>query len=178
MAGEEFGVQHLMTEKKKKWTGVRPTKVQYLARIKLCCDLLSRGYRKFELKGILKRQYGVSFRTCENYLSRARAMLLNEMGITREEARSQSCDLYKSIIKDPASTPREKILAPQRLDKVLGLEDHSVKVQQTGTITHEHGGLELRITELIKRNPEQRDAVLGLARRLGLESDSGEIITG
>jgi len=161
-----------------KKTGVKPTKKQYIKRIKLCADLLGRGYRKCDIKLILSRQYDIGYRTCENYLSRARAMLLDELGISREEARSRSVDLYRSVMKDETASNRERLLACQRLDKVLGLEDHSVKVQQTGTINHEHGGLELRITELIRRNPEQRDAVIGLARRLGMVEDSSPFQSG
>ena len=167
-----------MLDTKKRKTGKKPTRKEYLARVKLCMDLLGRGYRKTDIKVVVKKQYGVSYRTVENYLSRARAMLLDELGTTREEQRSRSLDLYRSVLKDSTSSARERILAQQRIDKVLGLEDHQIKVQQPGTISHEHGGLELRIVEILKRNPEQRDVVLDLARRLGMEPDRSTIISG
>jgi hypothetical protein len=166
-----------MPDTKKRRTGKKPTRKDYLGRIKLCMDLLSRGYRKTDIKVICSKQYGVGYRTVENYLSRARSTLLSEMGTTREEMRMRSLDCYRSILRGNP-TPREAILAQARIDKLLGLEDHSVKVQQTGTITHEHGGLELRIVEILKRNPEQRDVVLDLARRLGVVEDRSPFVSG
>jgi len=91
-------------------------------RIVVTVALLAQGVRKSQIKRILASKFSVSARTCENYLARAREQLLEEVREERDEQRSLSLALYRSIISNPNSTMKDKILAQQRIDRLLGLE--------------------------------------------------------
>jgi hypothetical protein len=76
--------------------------------------------RRSELHKLVGKKFGVNWRTVDEYLGRARARLLERLRQTKDEFRSQSLATYQSILKNGNS--REKILAQERIDKLLGLE--------------------------------------------------------
>jgi hypothetical protein len=100
----------------------KPTKEDIEARIEYTLFLLSRRLYKSDIKRMLIRKYSIGARTCENYLSRAREILIKGTGQTKEEHRVASLNFYESIIAGPDSTLRDRIYANERLDKLLGLE--------------------------------------------------------
>lgn len=145
----------------------KPDAKSHLERIRLVTDMLSRGYRKTDIKLLVRRKFEVTSRTVENYLSHARRMLMEELGTSRHEQRAKSLDFYRSILKDTANANiRERIQAQMRIDKILGLEEPTV-VNSKVEHTHEHD-VELKITKYLEENPTQRDVVLDLARNLQL----------
>lgn len=100
----------------------KPTREEIEARIEYTLFLLSRRLYKSDIKKMLIRKYHVVARTCEVYLSRARAILIKGTGKTKEEHRVASLNFYESIIAGPDSTLRDRIYANERLDRLLGLE--------------------------------------------------------
>jgi hypothetical protein len=99
----------------------KPTREEEKERIEFTASLLSSGNRKGEIKRQLKARYGVSARTCERYLSRARPLVRASLGVSLEEVRLQSYSFWSSIIRDSTAPLRFKMRARKRLDKLLGL---------------------------------------------------------
>ena len=158
--------------------GTRPTQKDHISRLRMVADMLARGYRKADIKTVCKTRFGVCYRTVENYIRRARKMLLTELSTTREEQKARALDLYRGVTRDTtgAVTVRERLLAQQRIDKILGLEE-PLQIHQQGMMKHEHS-VESQVVEQLRDNPGQRDVVLELARRCRLESDSSPFISG
>ena len=158
--------------------GNKPTKKDYLGRIRLVADMMARGYRKADIKTVCRRRFGVCYRTVENYISKARKFLLSELATTREDQKARALDLYRGVIRDSSGnvTVRERLIAQTRVDKILGLEE-PLTIHQQGIMKHEHTA-ESQLVDILRDNPEKRDVVLDLARRVGMGQDSGPFITG
>lgn len=82
--------------------------------------MLGRHARKGQIHRFIKDKYGVEWRTVDIYIARARVNLLERLRQTKENHRCQSLALYEEILL--TGNPREKILAQERIDKLLGLE--------------------------------------------------------
>lgn len=101
-------------------------------RVSECRVALESHFTKGEIKKQMKEKYGVDARTVENYLSRAREQIVQEVAETREYLRSQSVAVYRRILRSPDSTAKDKIMAQRQIDHILGL--HAPwKVAQTDT---------------------------------------------
>src|SRR5690242_6202438 len=92
------------------------------SRVAYTVHLLSRSLRKGEVKHLLRVRYGVSARTCERLLARARARLREQTGASPDEHRADAFAFYTSVIRDPDASLRDKLLAQKRIDKLLGVE--------------------------------------------------------
>lgn len=95
---------------------------EYEERVELTYRLLSDGLRKGEIKQALKAQYGVTARTAESYLSRAKDMQLLELREDRESHRSAALAFYKRVLSDPSTRVADRLTAQKRIDHLLGLE--------------------------------------------------------
>jgi hypothetical protein len=105
---------------------------EHQRRVDECRALLERHLTKSEIKKAITAKYDVDGRTVERYLSRARDLIVLEISETRDYFRSQSLAVYRSVLKNPDATLKEKILAQRQIDHLLGL--HSPwKVAQTDT---------------------------------------------
>lgn len=82
----------------------------------------SRRLHKHAIKALLRQQFALSARSCERVLARARERILERTGKPKDEHRMDSLMFYDSIIRDSAAQIRYKILAQERIDKLLGLE--------------------------------------------------------
>ena len=90
------------------------------ARVDATEQLLARGVKKSDIKRAIKAKYGVSARTVENYISRARTKLLARISLDQGEQRAASLAFYQSILASSA-TVNEKIKAQRAIDNLLGL---------------------------------------------------------
>ena len=109
-------------------------------------DLLSKGYRKGEIKDKLREELGgedgaePSFRSMETLISQARAQMLEDSDRPREEHQADAIEFYKSVLRDPKAKTNSKITARARIDFILGLgaqhstlddpEDQAAKARQ------------------------------------------------
>jgi hypothetical protein len=142
----------------------RPTRADQEERCAFTAFLLSRYARKGEIKSLLKARFGVSARTCERLLARARELLLEGTGASPEEHRLRAFSFYVSVIRDPASTLRERMLAQKRIDKLLGLELRGPAAE----VGREAGPDPFAaIRQQALADPEARDLLARLAERLG-----------
>jgi len=88
-----------------------------------------RGCHKHEAVALVKRLYAGSplfgrpcySRTAMTLLRRARDLLIERAGSSREEQRMLSFAFYESIIRDPEASLTQKMKARTRLDRLLGL---------------------------------------------------------
>jgi hypothetical protein len=103
----------------------KPTRQEKEARIRSAFQLLLGGAYKGEVKEFLKTQYGVSARTTERYLARARGLLREEASLGSEAWRSSAAAIHESILQDPLASRREMVVAQKRIDKLLCLEARS-----------------------------------------------------
>jgi len=119
---------------KKGGGGDRCTIEEQDERIRLVADLLALGYFKAQIKQTVISRYGVTARTAERYLSRAREMLREYTEEDIEDHRGKALKVYWGVVRDPAATPMEKVRAQQRIDKILGLES-AHKVEHSGNLS-------------------------------------------
>lgn len=99
-------------------------------RIEITETLIARGMRKSDVKKYLKKEFGVTARTCENYLAEARDRILLKLRSDRDEHRAMALAFYQSIRADASAGFSDRLKAQQQIDHLLGL--HSPwKVSQT-----------------------------------------------
>jgi len=122
---------------------VKPSAEELRDRVEFTVFLLSRRLYKCDIKRILKKRYNVEFRACEDYLARARKILLEDTGRTREQHRIESLRLYESIVAGDGSSVRDILHAQERIDKLLGLE-----APQKHDVTTNHRAEDLSDDEL------------------------------
>ena len=103
---------------------------EYDARIEHALDLLIAHYRKSVIKTVLKETYGVTARTAENYISRARVLLLAQASDEQEFQRAKSIRYWESVIAHEETSVVEKRHARTRLDKIWGV-DAPTRIAQT-----------------------------------------------
>jgi hypothetical protein len=84
--------------------------------------LLARRAYKHEVIRLLRDHYGVSRRTCERILARARTLLIAFSGKSRDEHRDDALAWYVSVQRDPDASLETKMVSQARIDKLLGLE--------------------------------------------------------
>ena len=101
---------------------VMPTKLEHRDRIESVRKLLAIRTDKGEIKRFLKKTYGVGARTAEKYLSRARAKLLDETGIPKQEHKAGAYAFYAGMVSDENQEPSIRLKAQERIDKLFGLE--------------------------------------------------------
>lgn len=109
----------------------RTSKTDLEQRIELTHRLLASRARKGDIKKTLIARWGVSARTAENYLARARERILADSQQPREQHRANAIAFYESIIGDMQASTRDRIKAQERMDRLLGLE---------APTRHVHGG--------------------------------------
>ena len=107
--------------KKPTGRGRRP-KADIEARVELVVAALSKGYNTSQIKKALRAQGVKPARTCMAYIARARARLLAECGLRIEDHRAEALAFYRSVLRSDTSSERGRILARERMDKILGLE--------------------------------------------------------
>jgi hypothetical protein len=99
----------------------RPAKICEEA-VNLAELALSRRLHKCDIKALLKKQYGLEPRSVERVLARARERLIERSNKTVDHHRDDAYAFYDAIIRDSAAPIRFKILAQERIDRLLGLQ--------------------------------------------------------
>lgn len=92
-------------------------------RVSVTIALMQKGWRKSKIKRRLIEMFGVSARTCESYLSRAREEMRNETGRSRSEHIEDMYAVLTGIISDPDTTNLERIRAVREIRSLLLLSN-------------------------------------------------------
>jgi len=107
-----------MADRKKKDTAKR---VEMRDRVAYAANLLARYAKKHEAFKLLMHRYGISARTCERILARARDDLARRHGQTKDGHHQDAYSFYSSILRDPASTLEQRMSAQQEICRLFGL---------------------------------------------------------
>jgi hypothetical protein len=99
----------------------KPSQEELEERYRVTAQLLAKGLYKGQVKKALGAKYGIESRAAEDYIARAREILLAELNQARDIHKSDALAFYKSIITDPKATVGNKINAQKRIDFILGL---------------------------------------------------------
>lgn len=110
-----------MNELSKK-TRQKLTKDQRMQLIDVIKKLMSVGTYTYDIKIVISKKYGLSQRSVERYITRARKEMVDYFKKPVEQFRAESYCFYRSVLKDPRSTQGERLRARERLDKLLGLD--------------------------------------------------------
>lgn len=92
---------------------------------------LSRRLHKSAVKRLIMAQFKVGARTAETVISRARGRLLERTNRNVEEHRADSYSFYDSVLRDQAAPIRMKLIAQERIDRLLGLQ-RPERIELTG----------------------------------------------
>jgi hypothetical protein len=98
----------------------RPTPAQLKERAAYVAHMLSRFAYKHQIFRVLKARYGVSARTCERYLARARELVAEQVGRMREDFRRDDVAFYLAVIRDAKASVREQMEAMREILRILG----------------------------------------------------------
>ena len=106
---------------KKSTVPEKPTKASMEQRISFTANLLVQGLYKHQIKEALRKEFGVSPRTMETYLARAREILKEEASLSREQMRAESYARCLSVMQKQEARPQDILRAQERIDSVFGL---------------------------------------------------------
>lgn len=98
------------------------TRAESAERTHQVLEWLVEGRYKHQIVRQARDLWGIQYRQVQNYITRARQILAEEGGTSREDLRSESLMYYKQVCADPSLPPRERIRARQRIDQLMGLE--------------------------------------------------------
>jgi len=83
------------------------------------------GYRVYEIKEKITKQYGVSFREVDRYLARARKFIIADFASTREEALAEALAMRQNLYKEALENGDKRLALEVLKDiaKLRGLYD-------------------------------------------------------
>lgn len=108
----------------------QPTKKEIADRVEFARDVYLKRRFKGQMISDIKQEFGVSARTAEEYLSRAKAQVRELSDATWMEKRENAYQFYLSIAMDESQPAQARIKAQTRIDQIYGL-DAPVKVART-----------------------------------------------
>ncbi len=90
-------------------------------RIGYVANQLLQGVQSSKVYAYLRSEFGLSTRACAIYVSKARKMILREIGSSASDLQMESYLLYRTIATDPNNKARDRIRAQMAIDRLLGL---------------------------------------------------------
>jgi hypothetical protein len=111
-------VRHNCTGKS---TGIRTTNAEISRRIMLVASMISRGAFKSQIHALITKNYHVHWRTVDNYIVRARELLLSGIQKARDELIGESYGFDCSVLRDSDASIGDKLRAQQCIDDLLAL---------------------------------------------------------
>ena len=135
--------------------------------------LMAKGRHKHEIFAIFKKGWGraranapLSARSCQALYSQAQANLRAAVGGSDDDLRAESYNVYRYILRKRHASDRDRILAQNAIDKLLGLpRPQRVAVQIDGRDAEEAERLSLERQRVIA-DPEASELACRLIERL------------
>jgi len=109
---------------------------------------LSQRFHTADVHRLLLRKYGIKSRTAQKCVARARQRILEKTLKSKSDHKIDALAFYDQILRNKEATVREKILAQERIDKLLGLESparQDVQITQTDSFAIDDLGLPLEM---------------------------------
>jgi len=136
-------------------------------RVTAARNMLLHGYFPHQIKQGLRKRFGMSKRAADSYLQKARAWIVYDTRMTKEDLRADAISVYKGIVQNPDAKDSDRIKAQERIDKLLGLEvPVIVKQQIEARVAHEHIHQVVVLEQVARENPDVRDAIIELSRKV------------
>lgn len=102
----------------------------------LVVQMLSNHYHDWQIKRILKVQYGYSDSAIKKAIADGKRLLLERLGRDYDEMRSESLAFYESVIRNPEASLSAKMEAQRCIDTLLGLNaPHKIEARMETTST-------------------------------------------
>lgn len=101
---------------------MKPTNEELKQRIALVAEMLCTGLTKTQIHRACEQKWQVDWHTADRYMRRARITLEEEITQERPAMLASAVGFYKSMLRKPSASDRDKILAHTRLDQLLGLD--------------------------------------------------------
>lgn len=98
------------------------SKEQQIQLVRLIKKLLGMGNYSSEIKQVVVQEYGLSTRSVERYITRARREMVQRTNVSFAEHRAEAYYCYRGILNNPNVTLREQLRARERIDKLFGLD--------------------------------------------------------
>jgi hypothetical protein len=134
--------------------------------------LVAGGLRKGDVKDALRAEYGLNYRSAENYLSRARKLLRDRLDIDTEDHRAGALAFYKSVLADPKAHIREKLWAQDSIVRLLALAG-PVRVEGRGTNADVDHAAMRDLRRVTATDPKVAELVALIAERLAGLPENG-----
>jgi hypothetical protein len=103
-------------------TGIKPSVVELTQRVQQVANLLCDGYKNGEIAEKMHKDFKVSSRTTETYISRAKALILEEVGRPKDEHRAESFGYYQKMSHDKEAPASVRLHARELIGDLLGLD--------------------------------------------------------
>jgi len=100
----------------------RMTTEQRTVIMRLIKKMIGLGKYASEIKIAIADQFHLSPRSVERYLTSARREMVERLETPLEQHRADSFYFYRSIINSLESSPRDRMHARERMDKLLGID--------------------------------------------------------
>lgn len=96
-----------------------------ILRINTVIQYILEGYRVYEIKELVTKQYGVSYREVDRYLARARKFIIADFASTREEALAEALAMRQNLYKEALENGDKRLALEVLKDiaKLRGLYD-------------------------------------------------------
>jgi hypothetical protein len=101
---------------------VQPTDEELEIRVAYCFNLLAQGFKPWEVRKSFMEEFGVVRRTADNYISRARKQIADQMKVPLIELKNESLALYRALSMDTTKRDVVRTRARALLDDLLGLK--------------------------------------------------------
>ena len=102
--------------------GNHPTREEMDSRLNEIVTRMGKGQTLGQINQWLKAEFGLSTRSCANYLSRARKRILEKTGRTEEDMRVEALAFYEGVRGTETNGMFYRMKAQERIDSLMGLE--------------------------------------------------------
>lgn len=98
------------------------SKEQQIQLVRLIKKMLGMAKYTSEIKKAVQQKYGLSTRSVQRYITRARREMVKHTKSSIEDHVAEAYYFYRGILTDENSTQRDRLRARERIDKLLGLD--------------------------------------------------------
>lgn len=134
--------------------GATPTAAEKRERIDGVILRMRKGETVGQIRQWLKGEFGVTTRTCDRYLSRARKEISEAVGRTETDLRTEAMAFYEGVRADQAATVWQKLKAQEQLDSLMGLAKPR-KVAMTDSTGNGPATIRIEAARLQQAPPEE-----------------------
>ncbi len=102
--------------------GRKSTAEEVVNRIHEVADMICEGYKRGQIAETMNKKYGISARQTGDYASRAKALILQEVGRPKDEHRAESFAYFQNMSHDKDAPANVRLRARELIGNLLGLD--------------------------------------------------------